>query len=344
MRAIGGLYNARTAPGCGHIWLRQTSHNPVVIRHDIRGNMKQFIITLFLISSYPLYAFEGLIISDKGLYLRNAPTSNGKILTLMPKGSIVKIINPRQKKDTIAGQSGYWAKIEYNQLTGFAFDRYMTLNLPSNNSQDAPYCSYKFRNAVHSARLGPDFAHKEAGWPKNSECINEQTKKYETPHSNYSIKWCEVAIEGKDTSKTGWVVEDYNFSRNYDKEFQTLLKAISKIEKINYCLEFRSKEKLYSGDGDPVEILRTDAQLQFDFINKNIAIGYGYEKRIGKIVDIEFRDNRFFITFLDPYFDRPTTMDMVIEDEHIEIDFDIKMGSYVEIKGIYLPGIPISEL
>lgn len=71
---------------------------------------------------------EMYVIADGGLNLREEPSINGAIITLLSRGSKVKIeeILKNEEMELPNGYKGKWVKILYENKQGFVFDAYLS--------------------------------------------------------------------------------------------------------------------------------------------------------------------------------------------------------------------------
>jgi hypothetical protein len=89
-----------------------------------KAAMKNFILTVILFGAQLSAATDKYftVITLSGLNLRNAPSTNGRILTVIPfdgSGEILEQVSPDIIK--IQGRSGFWVKVRYKNQTGFLF-------------------------------------------------------------------------------------------------------------------------------------------------------------------------------------------------------------------------------
>ncbi|MGH9947725.1 MAG: hypothetical protein ACRD6X_11030 [Pyrinomonadaceae bacterium] len=71
---------------------------------------------------------------DGFLALRNLPSSDiGNRIAKIPHGTTVKIFMCSDQKATIAGRTGHWCMITYNDQTGWVFDVWLTFATDSKN-------------------------------------------------------------------------------------------------------------------------------------------------------------------------------------------------------------------
>lgn len=100
--------------------------------------MKNIIQIIFLLIS--LYSFgqryevgeEMYVIADGGLNLRKKPSFDEEIITLLNRGSKVKIdqILKSEEIELPNGYRGKWVKILYGNKEGFVFDAYLSRLIP----------------------------------------------------------------------------------------------------------------------------------------------------------------------------------------------------------------------
>lgn len=62
----------------------------------------------------------------KGLNLRMEPKPNGKVLTIIPNGEKVLVVEEKNEKFTINNVSGSWVKIKWNNLNGWVFNGFLS--------------------------------------------------------------------------------------------------------------------------------------------------------------------------------------------------------------------------
>ena len=62
----------------------------------------------------------------KGLNLRMEPKPNGKVLTIIPNGEKVFVVEEKNEKFTINNVSGSWVKIKWNNLNGWVFNGFLS--------------------------------------------------------------------------------------------------------------------------------------------------------------------------------------------------------------------------
>lgn len=68
---------------------------------------------------------RSIVNSTSGLSIRNEPKKNSKLLITAPYQAKLNIIETDVAQDFINGKSGYWYKVEYRGITGFAFGNYI---------------------------------------------------------------------------------------------------------------------------------------------------------------------------------------------------------------------------
>ncbi len=64
--------------------------------------------------------------ASKGLNLRMEPKPNGKVLTIIPNGEKVLVVEVKNEKITINNISGSWVKIKWNNLNGWVFNGFLS--------------------------------------------------------------------------------------------------------------------------------------------------------------------------------------------------------------------------
>lgn len=95
--------------------------------------MKNLSIILLLIGLnstilFADYQYDSLtVIAQPNLALRVNTNKNSELLASMPFGAIVRAYWDNVVKDTINGVHGQWKLVEYNQLKGYAWDPYLSM-------------------------------------------------------------------------------------------------------------------------------------------------------------------------------------------------------------------------
>ncbi len=104
-----------------------------------------FLISLSFI--YELNAAEVKFVSTKaGLHLRSSPDKSSNILTLIPFGKDVSIINYDKKEFFMDGRYGSWVNIKYDNKTGWVFGGFLCNFKPDTIiKQAADYYRKKYR-------------------------------------------------------------------------------------------------------------------------------------------------------------------------------------------------------
>ena len=65
-----------------------------------------------------------------GLKMRDKPGLSGKVLTVIPDKTEVKLLAWGEKEEKIAGKEGSWVKISWKGKTGWAFDAFLNIETP----------------------------------------------------------------------------------------------------------------------------------------------------------------------------------------------------------------------
>lgn len=68
---------------------------------------------------------ELTVIAERGLILRETPSTDGQRITTIPYGEQVKTIESTSKRETIDGRPGQWLKVSYSEKKGYSFDSYL---------------------------------------------------------------------------------------------------------------------------------------------------------------------------------------------------------------------------
>lgn len=116
--------------------------------------MKVILIIFIILFNYELLSSkinvgdEVLVFSKSGLVLREQANKKSNKLATIPSGSIIKI---KEKIDSntwevIDKLSGYWIKVEYNNIDGFVFSGYLVKINKYN--QNNTMLSYVIENAI----------------------------------------------------------------------------------------------------------------------------------------------------------------------------------------------------
>jgi hypothetical protein len=70
------------------------------------------------------------VTANDGINLREAPDQDGKVVTLIPIGSEVKIIEERWDTLTLDEKTGKWTKVEWKEFSGWAFGGFLSESKP----------------------------------------------------------------------------------------------------------------------------------------------------------------------------------------------------------------------
>ncbi|EOQ88659.1 SH3 domain protein [Leptospira yanagawae serovar Saopaulo str. Sao Paulo = ATCC 700523] len=71
------------------------------------------------------------VMAEKGLNLRDKPSTNGKKVTQIPLSAQVKVLSKKETKtETIEGIKGYWIEVSFQKSKGYVFDGFLS-RLPS---------------------------------------------------------------------------------------------------------------------------------------------------------------------------------------------------------------------
>ncbi len=65
--------------------------------------------------------------SSTGLNLRNLPSTDSEVIAKIPDGEMVKLYYKDTEVVNVGGESGYWVKIQYQDIVGFVFSTYLEL-------------------------------------------------------------------------------------------------------------------------------------------------------------------------------------------------------------------------
>ncbi|POY36968.1 hypothetical protein C3K47_07855 [Solitalea longa] len=97
------------------------------------------VILVSILIFLPRHAFNlssNLLINDKkatskviaisGLSIRDKPSKRGILLTTVPYQEKLAIIDTSVSQDYVNGKNGYWYKVEYQGIIGFAWGNYIT--------------------------------------------------------------------------------------------------------------------------------------------------------------------------------------------------------------------------
>lgn len=82
------------------------------------------------------YRFPARVIAQSGLSLRAAPNLNSDILKVLPARSKVQVCEPASQA-TIDGLKGHWRPARFNDLEGYLFDAYLTVQEQSGEVKEA---------------------------------------------------------------------------------------------------------------------------------------------------------------------------------------------------------------
>jgi uncharacterized protein YgiM (DUF1202 family) len=69
---------------------------------------------------------EPKVVAKSGLKMRNEPSLNSEVIATVGFNENVKIVDKEIKSDIINGQSGKWYKIEYENKTGYAWNKFIS--------------------------------------------------------------------------------------------------------------------------------------------------------------------------------------------------------------------------
>ncbi len=85
-----------------------------------------FIFTLaFITYTANSESEERFADAKAGLVMRETPAASGKKICVIPNGEVVDLIEETGESVTIAGKSGKWSKVKWNDTTGWVFGGFL---------------------------------------------------------------------------------------------------------------------------------------------------------------------------------------------------------------------------
>jgi len=115
---------------------RTPTHNRVIQMHDT-VEIAQKIWPYKLGKGYYNFA------PGAGLNMRNKPSSENKIIGLIPHGAQLEVLSNTQNPLKESHYHGYWAQVKYNNIIAYVCDFYLTqFPLPEQKRHDAPQSYY----------------------------------------------------------------------------------------------------------------------------------------------------------------------------------------------------------
>lgn len=78
--------------------------------------------------SLSAYAKDNATITGDGLRIRGAPNTSSEVLGKVNKGTRVEALAHTDETDSIDGFTGYWYKINYKEITGYVFGKYIKVD------------------------------------------------------------------------------------------------------------------------------------------------------------------------------------------------------------------------
>ena len=100
--------------------------------------MKKILIAILVISMGVFFSCKKEKVSKEddaqiryitakgGLRMRGKPTLKGKKIGLIPEGTKVQLLDEKGKKIKLAGTTGKWSKVKWNDKTGWAFGGFLS--------------------------------------------------------------------------------------------------------------------------------------------------------------------------------------------------------------------------
>ena len=101
-------------------------------------NIQKVILSAVLMLGMNIVFSQDVLYASlkRGLGLRDQPSSNGKVLEMIPYGQMINVLPDGSKKISISleGFSGVWQKVNYNNTTGYVVSSYLLPSPPPGES------------------------------------------------------------------------------------------------------------------------------------------------------------------------------------------------------------------
>jgi uncharacterized protein YraI len=69
---------------------------------------------------------QSKVIAKSGLKIRTAPNLNSDVLITLPFNETIEVVNGNEKLDIVHGENGIWCKVQYNNLEGYAWSKFIS--------------------------------------------------------------------------------------------------------------------------------------------------------------------------------------------------------------------------
>ena len=124
------------------------------------------------------------VVEKQGVRMREAPDASGKLIAVVPYASKMELVSEKNESLTIAGATGKWTEVKWNEKKGWVFGGFLGRNDPKTTEiQDRPDLSPAEYNEIRAAVE----KYYSANNPKYLEVIRNEGLRIQDKMGNFAV-------------------------------------------------------------------------------------------------------------------------------------------------------------